>query len=156
MKEPFDECSICLTSQKKSLKVLECSHTFHTDCINMWTASTPKCPLCRAPVVFKPIEDYTKTTVNELKRICRSNGLCVSGPKSKLCARIECWMKLEEELRVNFPETNVLAFKDLTKPVLKFICIYAGINNSGDKSKLLENILSDGLAFYYLEVIFKH
>lgn len=45
-----DNCAICLEDFKKSekIKILDCKHNFHSDCINPWLSQySNKCPLCR-------------------------------------------------------------------------------------------------------------
>ncbi len=46
-----DICPICYIDMKKNKKVLSCSHTFHSTCIDTWTSSNPTCPLCRASII---------------------------------------------------------------------------------------------------------
>ena len=43
------ECSICLEEfkNKEELTRIECSHYFHSECINDWFKSNGTCPLCR-------------------------------------------------------------------------------------------------------------
>ena len=41
------ECAICLNKICDSYKELPCSHKYHKECINKWSAKT--CPLCREP-----------------------------------------------------------------------------------------------------------
>lgn len=42
-------CSICLDdfSQNSRLKKIECSHFFHTNCLDRWLLEHNKCPMCR-------------------------------------------------------------------------------------------------------------
>jgi hypothetical protein len=45
-----DRCSICLcTLPDVGSSMLSCGHGFHAQCIQRWTAVTPRCPTCRAP-----------------------------------------------------------------------------------------------------------
>lgn len=48
----FNECSICLDRFLKGseVKILNCNHCFHRNCIDSWLLNLLKCPLCRAPV----------------------------------------------------------------------------------------------------------
>jgi hypothetical protein len=41
------ECSICLTSIDNKKTDLNCTHSFHTNCINEWFKTNKSCPLCR-------------------------------------------------------------------------------------------------------------
>ena len=44
-----DECSICLDKFKKDDKIikLNCSHTYHFQCITQWFKQDITCPICR-------------------------------------------------------------------------------------------------------------
>lgn len=47
------ECAVCLSEFEENEVVRhlpKCSHSFHTDCIDMWFHSHSTCPLCRSPV----------------------------------------------------------------------------------------------------------
>lgn len=50
------ECAICQEKMKigEMIKPLPCSdtrsHTFHTECIDMWLRTSRTCPMCRASV----------------------------------------------------------------------------------------------------------
>lgn len=51
----FDEiCSICLEQFQKEEKVttLQCDHTFHFDCMVLWTKNKDTCPLCRGTILI--------------------------------------------------------------------------------------------------------
>ncbi len=43
-------CSVCLYSLKTNVKVLDCKHSFHENCINEWLKAKNNCPLCRYPI----------------------------------------------------------------------------------------------------------
>lgn len=47
-----DPCSICLASFEKEEKIykLNCSHMFHTECLEHWLEQQFTCPLCRADI----------------------------------------------------------------------------------------------------------
>jgi len=51
------ECSICLISlEKEPTKILECTHTFHIECIDIWMNLNDTCPLCRK-VIKQPSQN---------------------------------------------------------------------------------------------------
>lgn len=42
------DCPVCFeTIQSDDKMVLTCGHTFHTECMVQWYASSSKCPVCR-------------------------------------------------------------------------------------------------------------
>lgn len=45
-----DTCPICheLFKEGENVSELQCSHTFHQDCINRWGKLKDNCPICRA------------------------------------------------------------------------------------------------------------
>ena len=48
------ECSICLNhvyTDSDDYTTLDCGHTFHTRCINMWLNNNNTCPNCRSIVL---------------------------------------------------------------------------------------------------------
>ncbi|KAJ2724123.1 hypothetical protein GGI07_002158 [Coemansia sp. Benny D115] len=47
------ECSICLVSYKEEdvVRVLSCSHTYHSECIDVWlTERSARCPICKTDI----------------------------------------------------------------------------------------------------------
>uniref|UniRef100_A0A8C9L763 RING-type E3 ubiquitin transferase n=1 Tax=Pavo cristatus TaxID=9049 RepID=A0A8C9L763_PAVCR len=49
------QCAICLQAYKphEALKLLSCSHAYHSNCIDLWHCTQPgskTCPLCRRKV----------------------------------------------------------------------------------------------------------
>ncbi|XP_010455325.1 PREDICTED: putative RING-H2 finger protein ATL37 [Camelina sativa] len=55
------ECAICLSEfeDEELLRWMPpCSHTFHTNCIDMWLSSRSTCPVCRANLSMKPGESF--------------------------------------------------------------------------------------------------
>lgn len=45
-------CSICLEilSKKDEVTFLSCKHVFHHECISIWIAENPVCPLCKSEI----------------------------------------------------------------------------------------------------------
>ena len=56
--EPNDEdkCAVCYMGFERGqeLRVLRCSHKFHTECVDAWLRNKPTCPMCK--VSIKPEE----------------------------------------------------------------------------------------------------
>ncbi|CAD8162155.1 unnamed protein product [Paramecium octaurelia] len=46
-------CSICLLelNEKILIKILQCNHYFHSDCIKEWVLRKPECPTCREQIL---------------------------------------------------------------------------------------------------------
>lgn len=47
-------CSICLETIPSNGRVLPCTHSFHSDCIDPWLASKAVCPNCKRDVMIVP------------------------------------------------------------------------------------------------------
>ncbi|XP_029727999.1 uncharacterized protein LOC115266171 [Aedes albopictus] len=45
--EAKKECAICLEELDSNVKALECSHSYHERCIDMWLEKKGTCPTCR-------------------------------------------------------------------------------------------------------------
>jgi hypothetical protein len=57
------DCSICCDPLQESVKVLRCSHSFHSDCINTWINDFHwVCPLCRQSI-FEVIVKKSNDTI---------------------------------------------------------------------------------------------
>jgi hypothetical protein len=59
-KHTGDVCSICLASMTmtNSKKLDNCTHMFHTRCIDKWRKKQNSCPVCREPI------EHIKYTIN--------------------------------------------------------------------------------------------
>lgn len=43
-------CSVCMNNMNEiNSRTLDCSHTFHTRCLERWKHRSNTCPICRAP-----------------------------------------------------------------------------------------------------------
>ncbi|XP_058764680.1 RING-H2 finger protein ATL5-like [Vicia villosa] len=59
----FHECAICLseyTDDDECRMLPNCSHVFHSQCIDGWFTSHSNCPLCRAPVQPVTVESQVE------------------------------------------------------------------------------------------------
>lgn len=45
-----DICGICYDELLTDVRVLECKHIFHTECINLWIERSNSCPFCRSQI----------------------------------------------------------------------------------------------------------
>ena len=45
------ECCICLQKLKDNITKLNCSHCYHSKCINEWTKNSNSCPICRKQII---------------------------------------------------------------------------------------------------------
>ena len=67
MSESNAYCPICMSdiasedgNPPQNPYTLECTHTFHEDCINLWFVESPACPVCRA-LPQRPVFGPTRT-----------------------------------------------------------------------------------------------
>ena len=51
-KELEDRCSICLLKQKinDEIRILPCTHQYHSQCIDQWLYQRSNCPICKTEV----------------------------------------------------------------------------------------------------------
>ena len=47
--EKCESCTICISDFQKgeNIRVLDCSHSFHSECIDTWMKDNASCPLCK-------------------------------------------------------------------------------------------------------------
>lgn len=45
-----NDCFLCRKPQSSDCKILPCSHSFHSNCIDKWKSNTPcsRCPICQS------------------------------------------------------------------------------------------------------------
>ena len=45
----FESCPICYIDYevKQKIKLLECGHAFHINCVKEWLLKNPNCPICK-------------------------------------------------------------------------------------------------------------
>ncbi len=57
------KCSICIEDflDESILKILNCRHSFHTNCIDGWLQYHASCPMCRKIINLNDISDEYKT-----------------------------------------------------------------------------------------------
>ena len=46
------DCPICLEINLEPIKILNCQHSFHEQCVSIWLENNNTCPLCRQLVTF--------------------------------------------------------------------------------------------------------
>ncbi|CAN8287492.1 unnamed protein product [Cochlearia groenlandica] len=54
------ECAVCLSEfeDDETLRLMPpCCHVFHADCVDVWLSDHSTCPLCRADLVVKQVEN---------------------------------------------------------------------------------------------------
>jgi len=89
----MNDCPICLSLFKSTVRSLPCNHTFCSDCINNWFAcGTQTCPLCRYIVPVR-IERTKACDIEVIINAALSQGF-TSSPLVRTVAR-----NLEEDFR---------------------------------------------------------
>src|SRR5690606_37841156 len=67
-----DVCGICREELMTNVRVLECKHVFHEECINSWVEICASCPFCRSIIVNTEYErllhDSTVTLIEIYRR----------------------------------------------------------------------------------------
>lgn len=64
-------CIICMEPLIENIRILQCLHKYHNECINKWINTTNKCPICKFPT------NINITNVNENGEYLDENGLQV-------------------------------------------------------------------------------
>ena len=57
IQEEKNECIICLDDVEKEWRKLECTHSYHKQCIEEWILVSAKCPLCMNQIHSSYIEE---------------------------------------------------------------------------------------------------
>lgn len=54
-----NECMICMSDfqLKEKLKIMPCTHFFHTDCIREWFKNNDTCPICKCSLSEESNQD---------------------------------------------------------------------------------------------------
>ncbi|EGR31809.1 hypothetical protein IMG5_101120 [Ichthyophthirius multifiliis] len=49
-----DKCSICITEFNigQQVKILDCKHFYHVECISSWLKDQKKCPVCKNEILI--------------------------------------------------------------------------------------------------------
>lgn len=65
-----NSCSICLEQfGDQHIAELQCSHSFHSNCITEWTKYKQDCPICRSKIDFKRNDN------EDIKFLCQLHGV---------------------------------------------------------------------------------
>ena len=72
------DCPICLEElTEETIKKLDCNHSFHINCIDIWIETKRSCPICRHIIYVPPVElipivssNYKKKIINYLIFTC--------------------------------------------------------------------------------------
>ncbi|CAF4116836.1 unnamed protein product [Rotaria sp. Silwood2] len=64
------QCYICLEDFQSvdSIKILNCQHVFHSECINEWLRCHSNCAYCRTPVLIDILRSSSTTTTRRRQR----------------------------------------------------------------------------------------
>ena len=81
----MEPCSVCMESMDESnSRTLECTHTFHKECLERWKLRMSTCPMCRAPfdkpmynikLIIDPIGYEDNLTTSNIQGLIDSFGL---------------------------------------------------------------------------------
>ncbi|PJF18915.1 hypothetical protein PSACC_01265 [Paramicrosporidium saccamoebae] len=63
-----EDCSICADEMTDQVCKLTCGHAFHAPCAAQWLRRVPSCPMCRQPVVLKPLGTVLGPTMVTMPR----------------------------------------------------------------------------------------
>ncbi|KRX09850.1 hypothetical protein PPERSA_02722 [Pseudocohnilembus persalinus] len=57
-KKQFIQCSICFDDYEENqfVRILECQHNFHKECVDDWLKQKSNCPLCRKDIAIKNVK----------------------------------------------------------------------------------------------------
>jgi len=68
-------CSICLNNLGFNYTSLECSHNFHSNCINEWRDRNNTCPICRTDIVISNNNNLLQNYCSNWEGILNDNRL---------------------------------------------------------------------------------
>ena len=68
-------CSICLSNLGVNYSSLECTHCFHSLCIDRWRQTSNTCPMCRSEIVINNNNNLLQNYCNNWDRVMNNNRL---------------------------------------------------------------------------------
>lgn len=102
------DCTVCMSEFEGGdvLRLLpNCKHAFHISCIDTWLQSHTNCPLCRARVIDKTVDELLPERNNDDLRFIGETGLGVSSRgEASGSSEVRPGVIDEEELNNNCPK----------------------------------------------------
>ncbi|KAF9728705.1 hypothetical protein PMIN02_002851 [Paraphaeosphaeria minitans] len=136
-----DMCSVCLEAfctQNPALQIPDCAHTFHFECLAIWTDTASTCPMCRG-TLFK-----TRLLSKEYHKLARSIIQASSDPVEQVRSvvthvlsprkSLSDWNPTRHTVRILF---TLMLYKTREKPQLDAISkellnwVFADVGESG-------------------------
>ncbi|TPX44342.1 hypothetical protein SeLEV6574_g04542 [Synchytrium endobioticum] len=99
-----DECPICICKYENlaEIKTFDCTHSFHSACINTWLKEQTSCPVCRATIRAHDITQSPDILPHSVKKVSLAillllslclhealGGACVSGRSGSFKAQLQ-------------------------------------------------------------------
>lgn len=158
----FDECSICYDEIIENKKILKCGHSFHANCIDLWTKINPICPYCRKFLA----EDFL---CKRIRKIFSMNCKIIINEETFTKIIIDYYYPFTNKIYKSYiiPTTHIksvqnnkkiciLLFKTSTKgPIIKYKYKFKTNELSNQFSNMMKKIF-DKYLYYYENELFEN